>query len=421
VTHDPVIAALLDTLATNPDNHPVRIHVAQLLLDSGRSAEALTHATTVLGAEPDNLTALRTAAAAAHAEGDEARAASYGRLADALSPDAAPPRAAPVAGTAIPGTAIPDTADELLGQWTGTEAVTESDIGTLGAAGVTLADVGGLEDVKKRLHLSFLSPLRNPELRLRFGKSLRGGLLLWGPPGCGKTLIARALAGELGASFYEIGLSDVLDMWIGSSERNLRAIFDTARRNRPCLLFFDEMDALGQKRTHLRGGGSSMRGVVNQLLAELDGASTDNEGVFVLAASNHPWDIDSALLRPGRFDRTVLVPPPDQPAREAILRFHLRGRPTERLNLAKIAKTTGGMSGADLALICEHSTETAMEQSMNTGQLQPISQQHLEAAAHSVRPSIGDWLETARNYALYGNESGAYDELATYLKKRRRS
>jgi SpoVK/Ycf46/Vps4 family AAA+-type ATPase len=142
--------------------------------------------------------------------------------------------------------------------------------------------------------------------------------------------------------------------------------------------------------------------------------------VFVLAASNHPWDIDSALLRPGRFDRSVLVPPPDQPAREAILRFHLRGKPTERLNLARIAKTTEGMSGADLALICEQGTETAMEQSMNTGQLQPITQQHLEAAGRSVRPSIGDWLETARSYALYGNESGAYDELAVYLKKRRR-
>ncbi|HEX6355587.1 AAA family ATPase [Actinophytocola sp.] len=407
MTHDPVIDALLDTLAANPDNHPVRLHVAQLLLDAGRSAEALTHAITVLAAEPDNITALRLAAAAARAEGDETKAVSYTRLADAL--DSPPPMRAP---------AVPDTADELFQQWTDTEAVAE--FGSIGAAGVTLADVGGLEDVKKRLHLSFLSPLRNPELRLRFGKSLRGGLLLWGPPGCGKTLVARALAGELGASFYEIGLSDVLDMWIGSSERNLRAIFDVARRNRPCLLFFDEMDALGQKRSHLRGGGSAMRGVVNQMLAELDGASTDNEGVFVLAASNHPWDIDSALLRPGRFDRTVFVPPPDPAAREAILGFHLRGKPTERLNLAKIAKATEGLSGADLALLCEQSTETAMEQSMTSGKIQPINQQHLENAARTVRPSIGDWLETARNYALYGNESGTYDELAAYLKKRRR-
>ncbi|MFD1152620.1 ATP-binding protein, partial [Saccharothrix hoggarensis] len=330
------------------------------------------------------------------------------------------PDSPPAAPTAPVAAAIPDTADEILQRWTESEAVAEPAVGTIGQAGITLADIGGLADVKKRLDMSFLTPLRNPELRLKFGKSLRGGLLLWGPPGCGKTLIARALAGELGANFYEIGLSDVLDMWIGSSERNLRGIFETARRNRPCLLFFDEMDALGQKRSQLRGGGSSMRGVVNQMLAELDGASTDNEGLFVLAASNHPWDIDSALLRPGRFDRTVLVLPPDVEAREAILRLHLRGRPTERLDLAKIAKATDGMSGADLALICEQATETAMEASMASGRVEPISQRHLQEAARSVRPSIGEWMETARNYALYGNDAGAYDELAAYLNKRRR-
>jgi AAA+ superfamily predicted ATPase len=415
VTHDPVIETLLGALAADPGNHPVRVHLAQLLVDAGSAADALTQATIVLVAEPDNLAALRVAAAAARAVGDVPKATSYTRLADALAPAGGDrPAALGAAG-------VPDTADEIFEQWTASEAPAEADIGAMGAAGITLAEVGGLTEVKKRLQLSFLAPLRNPELRVRFGKSLRGGLLLWGPPGCGKTLIARALAGELGASFYEIGLSDVLDMWIGSSERNLRAIFDTARRNRPCLMFFDELDALGQKRSQLRGGGSAMRGVVNQMLAELDGASTDNEGVFVLAASNHPWDIDSALLRPGRFDRTVLVSPPDLAAREAILHFHLRGRPTDRLNLTKIAKTTEGMSGADLALICEQGTETAMEISLTTGQFQPITQQHLEDAVRSARSSIGEWLETARNYALYGNDAGAYDELAAYLKKRRRS
>ncbi|HSK91180.1 MAG TPA: ATP-binding protein [Euzebyales bacterium] len=202
-----------------------------------------------------------------------------------------------------------------------------------------------MDEVKRRLEASFLAPLRHPEIRARFGKSLRGGLLLWGPPGCGKTFIARALAGELGASFYVVGLNDVLDMWIGSSERNLHAVFDTARRNSPCVLFFDEIDALGHKRTQLRGAGA-MRGVVNQFLAELDGAGTDNEGVFVLAATNHPWDVDPALLRPGRFDRMLLVLPPDAEAREAILRPHRRGKPTEALDLRRILRATDGFSGA---------------------------------------------------------------------------
>ncbi|WP_108491260.1 AAA family ATPase [Promicromonospora sp. AC04] len=429
MTH-PVIDALLVALTADPANHAVRAHVARLFAEAGRPDKALTHATTVLAAVPDHVEALRTAAGAARALGDEAKAASYGRLADALAPvdppitpagAAAPPSRTPLAGAPhTAAAAVPDTADEILEQWSGSEPVAEPAIGTLGQAGVTLADVGGLASVKKRLDQSFLTPLRNPELSREFGKSLRGGLLLWGPPGCGKTFIARALAGELGASFYEIGLSDVLDMWIGSSERNLRDIFDTARRNRPCVLFFDEMDALGQKRSNLRGGGSAMRGVVNQMLSELDGASTENEGLFVLGASNHPWDIDSALLRPGRFDRTVLVLPPDVESREAILRLHLRGRPVERLDLAKIARASDGMSGADLALVCEQATETAMEESMAAGRVVPITQRHLQEAAKSVRPSIGEWMETAKNYAMYGNDAGAYDELAVYLKKRRR-
>lgn len=414
-----VIEALKEALAADPSNHAVRTHLAQLLLDEGLAAEALQEAATVLAAEPDNVGALRTAAAAALATGEQARAAAYARLADALTADSAAP--AEATGHADRDlAAVPDTADELLDGWSGTDALVEPELGSVSAAGITLADVGGLVDVKRRLELSFLAPMRNPELREQFGKSLRGGLLLWGPPGCGKTFIARALAGELGANFYEVGLSDVLDMYVGNSERNLSSIFDAARRNRPCLLFFDEIDALGQKRSQLRHGGAAMRGVVNQMLAELDGATSDNEGVFVLAASNHPWDVDSALLRPGRFDRTVLVLPPDADAREVILSVHLRGRPAEPMDLRSLAKSTQGFSGADLALACEQATESAMEASMNSGTVQPITQIQLADAIRSIRPSIGEWMETAKNYALYGNDSGAYDELAAFLKRRRR-
>lgn len=314
---------------------------------------------------------------------------------------------------------VPDTADDLLERFATTEPLHEVDVGEVTAPGIRLADVGGMQQVKERLELSFLGPMRNPEMQLQFGKSLRGGLLLWGPPGCGKTFIARATAGELGASFYAVGLSDVLDMWIGSSERNLTAVFEVARRNSPCVLFFDEIDALGLKRTQLRGGGAVMRGVVNQLLAELDGVGNQNDGVFVLAATNHPWDVDSALLRPGRFDRMILVLPPDVEAREAILALHLRGRPTERLDLAKLAKVTDGFSGADLALVCEHATERALAESMRSNQVHPIRQDDLVAALEDVRPSVGPWLESARNFALFSND-GLYDDLLSYLKRRRR-
>jgi SpoVK/Ycf46/Vps4 family AAA+-type ATPase len=315
---------------------------------------------------------------------------------------------------------VPDTADELFQRWQDSRPLPEPELGEISRPAMTLADVGGMDEVKRRLDLSFLGPLRNPELRAQFGKSLRGGLLLWGPPGCGKTYLARALAGELRASFYEVGLSDVLEMWVGSSERNLSTIFATARAHSPCLLFFDEIDALGQKRSYLRGGGVAMRGVVNQLLAELDGATTDNEGLFVLAASNHPWDIDPALLRPGRFDRTVLVLPPHEDARMAILELHLRGKPVDRLDLRKIARMTDGMSGADLALICDHATELALESSLRSGTVRPISQQDLLDGVAHTSSSVTVWLETARNYAQFANESGAYDELADYLKRRRK-
>jgi SpoVK/Ycf46/Vps4 family AAA+-type ATPase len=259
--------------------------------------------------------------------------------------------------------------------------------------------------------------MRNPDLRRLYGKSLRGGLLLYGPPGCGKTFIARAVAGELGARFYPVSLVDVLDMYIGESERKLRAIFDTARENAPCVLFLDEVDAIGHKRTDLRGSG--LRSVVQALLSELDGVSQNNDGVFVLAATNHPWDVDSALRRPGRFDRMLLVLPPDDAARQAVLRLHLRARPVENVDLKPLAKRTEGYSGADLAHVCETAAERAMADSVRTGAVRGIRQADLQAAIGEIRPSTGPWLEVARNVAQFANDSGTYDDLLAYLKKRR--
>jgi SpoVK/Ycf46/Vps4 family AAA+-type ATPase len=183
------------------------------------------------------------------------------------------------------------------------------------------------------------------------------------------------------------------------------------------VLFLDEVDAIGQKRSQLRN--SALRQVVNQLLVELDDVHAANEGVFVLGATNHPWDVDSALRRPGRFDRTLLVLPPDQAAREAILRLHLRDRPVAGVDPRKIAKVTDGYSGADLAHVCEGAAELAMLDSARSGQIRMIGQADLEAALKEVRPSTGAWLQLARNVAMFGNESGEYDELVAYLKKQK--
>jgi SpoVK/Ycf46/Vps4 family AAA+-type ATPase len=410
-----VIAAVEAAVAADPDNTALRTHLVGLLVESAEWERCLDHARLGLQAAPADLTLLDAAVQACRALGRGSEADGYDEVLTALGGGVRHNEA----GNAE-SRVVPDTADELLASWDETDPIEEVEVGNLTVAGVRLADVGGMEDVKKRLDTSFLAPMSNPELGAAFGKALRGGLLLWGPPGCGKTFLARALAGELGASFYTVGLADVLDMWIGSSERNLRSIFEAARRNSPCLLFLDEIDALGQKRTQLRGGGAAMRGVVNQLLAELDGVTSDNDGLFVLAATNHLWDVDPALLRPGRFDRKVLVLPPDLDAREAIVRIHLRGRPAEGLEPRRIAKMTSGYSGADLALICDEATEAALADSIETGTIRPIRQRDLERAARAVQPSIGSWMETAKNFALFSNDAGSYDDLLAYLKSKPR-
>lgn len=264
--------------------------------------------------------------------------------------------------------------------------------------------------------MSFLAPLKNPELRAMYGKSLRGGLLLWGPPGCGKTFLARAVAGELQAAFLAVSLADVLDMYIGNSEKNVHALFEQARDAAPCVLFLDEIDAIGQKRSLTRN--NAMRGSVNQLLTELDGVDSANEGVFVLGATNHPWDVDEALVRPGRLDRKVFVSPPDLDARLHILATHFRERPCERLDLKQAARATAGYSGADIAHLCDTAAELALMDSIERGTPRPIQQADLSAALREVRSSLGPWLETSRNVVLYANQSGDYDDLAAYLKKR---
>jgi SpoVK/Ycf46/Vps4 family AAA+-type ATPase len=177
----------------------------------------------------------------------------------------------------------------------------------------------------------------------------------------------------------------------------------------------DEIDALGRKRSQLRQ--SAGRNVVNQLLAELDGAVSDNEGVFVLAATNHPWDVDTALRRPGRLDRTVLVLPPDHEARRAILRGALAERPVDGVDVEKLARQTEGCSGADLTHLVEVASEQALRSSLRTGEVRPITQSEFEVARKQVAPSTRAWFTVAHGYAVYANEGGQYDDLLAYVRE----
>lgn len=278
----------------------------------------------------------------------------------------------------------------------------------------TLADVGGMQSVKDRLTMAFLAPLRNPEIRKLYGKSLSGGLLLYGPPGCGKTYIARALAGEVGAAFMNVRISDVLGHYIGDSENNLHDVFETARACAPVVLFLDEIDAVGMRRSP--SSASYMRPITNQLLMELDGIGADNEGVFILAATNTPWDVDPALRRPGRFDRCVAVLPPDGPARQAVLYHHLKSRPVEGIDMGYLVQHTDGFTGADLAHLVDSAVEYAMMDSVRTGNVRMVTMQDFLRALAQIRPSAGPWFVTARNIVEYGNRDGQYDDLAEYMK-----
>ena len=271
-----------------------------------------------------------------------------------------------------------------------------------------------MEALKEEIRRKIIHPLRHPELFRAYGKSAGGGILMYGPPGVGKTHLARATAGEAGAAFLSVGIHEVLDMWMGQSEQNLNRLFEQARASAPSVLFFDEVDALAARRSDLRTSGG--RTLINQFLAELDGVQASNTGVLVLAATNAPWHLDPAFRRPGRFDRVLFVPPPDEPARAAILRLLCRGRPVEAVDYERLAKRTEGFSGADLKSVVELAVERKLDAAMRAGRPLPISGAELAAAAKEVRPTAREWVATARNYVLYANEAGQYDDVKPYLR-----
>jgi SpoVK/Ycf46/Vps4 family AAA+-type ATPase len=278
---------------------------------------------------------------------------------------------------------------------------------------IDFSAIGGLANIKEEIALKVIHPLKHPEIYKAYGKKIGGGILMYGPPGCGKTLIARATAGEIKANFISVGINDVLDMWVGNSEKNLHDIFEQARLNTPCVLFFDEVDAMAASRNDMRKTNS--RFLINQFLDELDGVKHSNEGILVLGATNSPWFLDTAFRRPGRFDRIIFISPPDLQAREEILTLILQEKPTESIDVKAIAKLTDGYSGADLQALLDLAIESKLSESLKLGKVLPISTSDLKNAAPRHRATTKEWFTTAKNYALYSNEGGLYDDILTYL------
>jgi len=440
MTDTTLLTALAQALKSDPRNGPLWLHYASLLAAAARSDEAIAALRTAVEIAGVREAALRElvpllcasgqlAEALIRAEawleshpGDAAMRAELERIhaARGSQSQASDPPVRAAARTRRPGEEKGDGELNVLSnapvQGDEVEWASQFDWGDLR---ITLGDVAGLEDVKRQIRLRILAPFKNPSVYEAFGRSGGGGLLLYGPPGCGKTYVARATAGELGARFVSVSIHEVLDKFFGESEKLVHGLFEHARRNKPTVVFFDEFDALGGPRG--RGEQQSWKTLVDQLLQEMDGVGGKNKDVLLLAATNTPWNVDSAFRRPGRFDRVLFVPPPDDAARRTMLEKSLQTLPGgSEVRVDELVKATELWSGADLRALVERASEGALERSLESGKVHEVTTADFERAVKESRSSVLEWLATARNYAKYSNEGGQYDELGEYLKRVKR-
>merc|ERR1719480_182684 len=250
-------------------------------------------------------------------------------------------------------------------------------------------DIGGLEDVKRDLKELVQYPVEHPEKFEKFGMSPSKGVLFYGPPGCGKTLMAKAVENECQANFISIKGPELLTMWFGESEANVREVFDKARQAAPCVLFFDELDSIAKSRGGSSGGdaGGAADRVINQVLTEMDGMGA-KKNVFIIGATNRPDIIDGAILRPGRLDQLIYIPLPDEDSRKSILKSNLRKTPIAKtVDLNYMAKVTKGFSGADLTEICQRAVKLAIRENIE----QDIKRERAIQAAAEKNKGASKW------------------------------
>jgi AAA+ superfamily predicted ATPase len=409
------VEGLRRALDATPDNHALRLLLAETLSDEGDAAAAVEEFDRLFADGQLPAESLLEAGRAALEAGRQDRAQVFADAAteNGLIDEASELKSEIDASLGLKGM-VP-----MLRPGGGLDAAGDEEPAELeldAERAVTFADVGGLDDVKKTINRTIILPYQRHDLYEKYKRGAGGGVLLFGPPGCGKTLLARATAGECGLPFSNVRIEEILDPYFGVSEQKLHDAFVQARRFAPCVLFLDELDAIAYaRRKHTSNVG---RPLVDQLLQELDAIGADNEGVLVLAATNAPWDVDEAMKRPGRFDRMVFVPPPDEPARARILDLQLEGRPASGVDVKKIAKKTPLFSGADLRALAERAVDVVIDEALESGKERELSNGDLETALKGMRPSTLEWLSTARNYVDFANQGGRYDEVAAFLVSR---
>jgi transitional endoplasmic reticulum ATPase len=414
---DDAKSAFEQVLAIEPGRPEAQVGVARVLFLAGKASEAAVRAESVIQQHPQFAPAHALLARLELLDGNRESARSHYDEALRLDPTLRDPGIEAEFGPA-PAAAPEESEKVTLGAPSFSSDEEEGEEDALASADVekpvlSFAQVGGMDTVKDEIRMKIILPLQKPELFRAYGKKLGGGVLLYGPPGCGKTLLARATAGEIKASFISIGIHQILDLYLGNSEKNLHALFETARQNKPAVLFFDEVDALAADRNDLKR--SAGRTLINQFLAELDGNLGDNDGLLILGATNAPWHLDPAFRRPGRFDRILFVPPPDESARKSIVDVMAVGKPVSALDASKVAAKTKDFSGADLKAVFDVAIERSLARAIKEGRVVPISTSDLIDSAKIVKPSTRSWFESAKNYALYANQGGFYDDVLEYL------
>lgn len=284
---------------------------------------------------------------------------------------------------------------------------------------IRFSDVVGLDEIKERIKIAIVYPKKYKELYEKFGIKSGGRILLYGPPGCGKTLIAKACAGETGLPFYQGDVAKLMSKWVGEAEKNVSALFDTVKKEKKAILFLDEIDALGASREIVENSTVARR-VVTQLLVEI---SNLPEGILLIAATNLPWALDPALIRTGRLGTPIFIPPPDEKMREMLFKKFLQDKPTEDIDIKKLVELTEGFSSSDIIDVgglCEWAASIALQDAIKTGIERGIRMDDFLFVLEKgyVKPSVYPWVvEAAKKLKRNKMLAGMFPELVDFVEK----
>ncbi len=272
---------------------------------------------------------------------------------------------------------------------------------------VNFNDVAGMSYAKETINEQIVYPFKNPELAKKYGKTAGGGIMFYGPPGCGKTFMAKATAGQCDVNFLHARINEIVDMYAGNTEKNLHRVFETARKNSPAVVFFDEMEAMGGKREGDMQGFQKM--AINQFLAEMDGLESTTENILVIGATNAPWDVDPALKRSGRFGKTIYVGLPDKKSREALFKLYCKKRPVKGIWWGRLARATEGYSSSDVKQLCDDAATIPWREAYEGKKERPIFMRDFMKAIRKRKSSLPEWFGTVRKQLVGKKEKVVQD------------